>query len=163
MPEKGHKYLIKAFSLIEDQSWKLVILGDGPLKLNLEKQAQSLGIEDRLIMPGSVPNVDEWLARSSIFAFSSVSEGFPNALAEAMAARLPAVSFDCNAGPRDIIVHNDNGLLIKEKDVVEFTTALDLLMDDKELRERLGENALQIKEKLSVEDIAKRYFEFITP
>ena len=61
-------------------------------------------------MLGAVDDVDKWLARASIFAFSSISEGFPNALIEAMAAGLPCVSFDCDAGPRDIIKNKINGI-----------------------------------------------------
>ncbi|MEX0596397.1 MAG: glycosyltransferase, partial [Candidatus Paceibacterota bacterium] len=78
VPEKGQKYLLEAFSLIKNHDWKLVILGDGPLSKKLEKQIQELRISENVFLPGLVNNVDEWLAKSSIFVFSSVSEGFPN-------------------------------------------------------------------------------------
>ena len=94
IPEKGQKYLLEAFAKIVLSEWKIVILGDGPLYAALEKQAQELGISDRLKMPGVVQDVDKWLSEASIFAFPSVSEGFPDGLSEAMAAGLPCVSFD---------------------------------------------------------------------
>ena len=161
VPEKGQKYLLEAFSKIEDTSWKLVILGDGPLKTELSNLAKSYKITDRFLMPGSVNNIDEWLAKSSIFVFSSISEGFPNALVEAMAAGLPVISFDCDAGPRDIIHQNENGVLIEEKDVAGLTEAINNLIKNKDLRESLGRNSLQIREQFSLPKIAGRYFDFM--
>ena len=97
VPEKGQEYLIQAFAKLDATNWKLVILGDGRLRGNLEKQIIDLGLTGKIIMPGAINDIDEWLARSSIFVLSSISEGFPNSLMEAMAAGLPCISFDCNA------------------------------------------------------------------
>ena len=102
-PEKGQSYLIEMINQIKDKSYRLVILGEGPLRGKLEQQIVDLGVGDRVILPGAVKDIDVWLSKAEIFILSSVSEGFPNALAEAMCAGLPCISFDCNYGPKDII------------------------------------------------------------
>lgn len=161
VPEKGQQYLLDAFARLKDADWKLVILGDGPLRGELETRIHELGIGDRVSLPGAVNDVDRWLARASIFAFSSVSEGFPNALVEAMAAGLPCVSFDCDAGPRDIIEHGKNGFLIEEGDVEAFSAALEQLVEDNDLASRIGENAMQARDTYNIESVGQRYFDFM--
>ena len=160
VPEKGQKYLIEAFSKLRNSDWNLVILGDGPLRNDLEVQVNQFGLGDRIIMPGAVNDVDEWLAKASIFAFPSVSEGFPNALVEAMAAGLPVVSFDCDAGPRDIILDSINGFLVKNKDMNQLTKILQLLISDPRLRQKIGNQAKDISTKLDINLIANEYLEF---
>lgn len=162
VPEKGQKYLLEAFSLLESSEWKLVILGDGPLRQSLTDLAKNLGIQDRLIMPGSVKNVDEWLARSSIFAFSSISEGFPNALIEAMAAGLPCISFDCDAGPRDIIKDGKNGFLIPNKNTHLLTKKLNELIKHPNIAKDISNSALDVRNDFAKNHISKILFDFIT-
>jgi len=162
VPEKGQKYLLEAFSKIDDPEWRLVILGDGPLRENLERQAKELNIEEKLYMPGAVSNVDEWLAKASIFAFPSISEGFPNALVEAMAAGLPCVSFDCDAGPRDIIVDGENGFLVPLYNQTQFIQKLKFLINNKELRIVMGDKAITTSGNYyNISDISKKFLEFL--
>tara|TARA_B100000953_G_scaffold299346_1_gene298931 strand:+ start:735 stop:1799 length:1065 start_codon:yes stop_codon:yes gene_type:complete len=160
VPEKGQKYLIEAFSKLNQQDWKLVILGDGALRTDLENQIEKLGLKEQVFMPGSVKNVDEWLAKASIFAFPSISEGFPNALVEAMAAGLPCVSFDCPAGPIEIIINGYNGILVDSKDANALKQEMKVLCDNEENRNALGEKATEIKEHLNPQKIALQYIEF---
>ena len=161
VPEKGHKYLLEVFHKLNVTDWKLVILGDGPLKNELIEQAKELRIENQLIMPGTVNNVDEWFAKSSIFAFTSLSEGFPNALVEAMAAGLPCVSFDCDAGPRDIIIDGENGFLDLENSVSSFANKIEALIRNNKLREKIGNNAKQVISQYNSKDISKKYINFL--
>lgn len=157
---KGQAYLLQSFSKLSDKSWELIILGEGPLREELTNMTKELSIEGRVSMPGSKTNVDEWLAISSIFAFPSISEGFPNALVEAMAAGLPCVSFDCDAGPRDIIQNNKNGYLVNLKDTDLFKDKLEMLIKNDELRDGIGKEALSIRDSLEVEKIAMDYLTF---
>ena len=160
VPEKGQKYLLYAFSNIQYTDWKLFILGDGPLRSELINLAEKLKIANNLYMPGEVKKIDEWLAKASIFAFPSVSEGFPNALAEAMAAGLPCVSFDCNAGPRDIIKNSKNGFLVSLYNSREFAQKLRILIDNPKLRLSIGVQAKYIQNHLEISKIAGEYISF---
>lgn len=158
--KKGQKYLLEAFSKINDKHWRLVLLGDGELKKNLIEQSHALGISDRVEFKGTVKNVDEWLNTSSIFAFTSLMEGFPNALAEAMAAGLPSVSFDCPTGPSDLIIDGENGFLVQLKNVDQFTDRLNTLIGDINLRQHFSTESKKILNILNADNIAKQYFDF---
>lgn len=162
VPEKGQKYLIEAFSQIDgNKNWKVVILGDGPLRIELEEQVKALDLDEQVKFLGAVNNVDEWLAKASIFVFPSISEGFPNALAEAMSAGLPCVSFDCDAGPSDLIENDVNGYLVEVGKVDELTQSIKRLMDDKAKRKSFGQNAIKIKNKLLSSSISDEYLRFM--
>ncbi len=160
IPEKGQKYLLEAFSKINSSGWKIVLLGDGPLFDTLKKQAQELGISDRLEMPGTVMDVDKWLSIASIFVFPSISEGFPNGLSEAMAAGLPCISFDCDAGPRNLIRNEENGFLIPVGDVDILTSRLELLIKEPKIREKLSIEAKKIADDLEKSKIADKFLAF---
>lgn len=160
IPQKGQELLLSIFSRISDQRWKLVILGEGPFRSQLEHQAKELEISDRVLMPGSLANLDDWLAKSSIFAFTSLSEGFPNSLAEAMSAGLACISFDCVAGPSDLIVDGDSGFLIPIGNEVIFLEKLNDLIGDETLLIRIGQRGKHITRKLNVSQIAEKYLDF---
>ena len=160
IPQKGQKYLIEAFSKLTNTDWKLVILGEGDLRDELENQIKNLGITNRVYMPGSVQNVDEWMEKASIFAFPSISEGFPNALVEAMSLGLPCVSFDCDAGPRDIIENKKNGIIIPIKDVDLLKKAINNLIEDINLRIQIGSEARTVSDKYTIEKIGQQYLNF---
>jgi glycosyltransferase involved in cell wall biosynthesis len=154
--QKGYDLLIETFYNLSAKypDWDLVILGEGSLRPALEKQIRDLDLEKRILIPGRAGNVGEWYESADLYAMSSRFEGFPNTLVEAMSYGLPAVSFDCETGPRDIIRHEVDGLLARLGDVVALTTALDRLMGDKELRMRLSANAVEVRERFSMEKIA---------
>jgi glycosyltransferase involved in cell wall biosynthesis len=86
---------------------------------------------------------------------SSRFEGFPNSLAEAMAYGLPAVSFDCDTGPRDIVRHEVDGLLVPPGDDLALELALRRLMGDEALRRRFADRAVEARERLSIERISE--------
>ena len=158
--QKGFSHLLNAFAEISRTrpDWSLVILGDGPLRSDLRRQAEAAGIADRVLMPGYVGNVADWYQRASLFVLSSLFEGFPNVLAEAMAAGLPAVSFDCDTGPRDIVRSGIDGLLVPNGDVAAMSQALARLMDDEALRKQMAMRAVDVRETLS-EPVVMRSWE----
>ena len=158
--KKGHNYLLEAFAIINPKDWRLIILGDGPLRKDLENMAKKLGIQDKVQFMGTVINVDVWLNKASIFAFPSLWEGFPNALAEAMAAGLPVVSFDCPTGPSDLIKNGENGYLIDMKDTNNFAKKLKLLIENEDLRVQLSKEAIHVASELNSEKISNLYLNF---
>lgn len=158
--EKGQKYLIESFANLNAPNWKLVILGEGPLRKDLEKHAKEFNITDHLSMPGAVKNVDEWLQKASIFAFPSVSESWGLALAESMAAGLPSVSFDCDVGPREMIIDQYNGFLVPVGDVELFTQRINELIENEELRTTISKTAQKDAEKYKIEVIGEQILDF---
>lgn len=158
--EKGQHFLIQAFSKLNAPDWKLVIVGDGPKRKELEKLAEELNLINRVVFLGYQKDVDFFLSQSSIFAFTSIIEGYPNALIEAMAIPLPPVSFNCVAGPADIIIDGENGFLVNVGDVETFTQRLQQLIEQPELREKIQNNAIKVREKNHLDNIVPRYLEF---
>ena len=158
--KKGQKYLIEAFSKLKCPDWKLVFLGDGHLKDELMEQVDMLGLRESINFKGTVSNVSDWYKKSAIFAFPSILEGYPNALAEAMCNGLACVSFDCNTGPSDIIKNDTNGFLIEEKNVAELTQKLQLLIDDEALRVKYSKEAFKLNKILDQNVIASDYYNF---
>ena len=149
--QKGFDLLISAFArcAARHPEWSLTILGEGPRRGALEVQCRTLGLSDRVSLPGFVDDPERWLSNADLFAFSSRYEGFPMALAEAMACGLPVVCFDCPGGPADLIRHGHDGWLVEAENVDSFANALDLLMTDASLRAHLSGNALSITDRFA--------------
>ena len=122
--------------------WKLVTYGNGDLE-SLQKLAEELKIRDQVENNPPTHNIQEEMVNSSIYALSSKYEGMPLVLLEAMACGLPLVSFACKCGPRDIISDGEDGFLIKENDLDSFADKLSLLIEDCELRQKMGKTASQ--------------------
>ena len=160
--EKGQHYLLEAYAKLNHRDWKIVILGEGHRRTLIENLADELKISDRLYMPGATKDIDEWLARASIFAFPSLSESWGLALTESMVAGIPSVSFDCEVGPREMITDGHNGFLVPVKDVDLFAQRIDALINDENLRTKIAQNAKKDAEKYKIEIIGNRILEFCT-
>lgn len=105
---KGHWHLIKAFSVIESSipDFKLVILGDGQYREKYKTLIEQLGLADRVVLPGFVNPPFSIIAKSKLFVFSSVFEGFGHSIIEAISCGVPVLSADCDYGAREIIAPN---------------------------------------------------------
>jgi len=153
--QKGFSGLIEAFSHLSTEfpEWSLVILGEGPERDALLEQAVEARLGDRISLPGQAGNVGEWYEAADIYVMSSNYEGFPNALLEAMAYGLPAISMDCETGPRDIIHHEVNGLLVPLGDMTTLSQSLYRLMNDESLRRRYAKYAVEVRDRFSQEKV----------
>ncbi len=140
-PEKGFDGLIRAFHLgfRDAPEWKLEIWGEGPQRASLETLIQELRLEGRIKLCGHTTDPWSVMARAQLFALTSVYEGFPNAMLEAMALGLPAVAYDCNSGPRDLTDGGRVGLLVPPGDEVALAQTLRDLADDPGRRNALGD------------------------
>lgn len=159
---KKIEILLEIFAQTNHGDWNLWIVGDGPLRFQLEEKAAQLGISNAVKFWGSQKDIAGYYSQSAIFAFTSVSEGFPNALLEALAAGLPCISFDCVAGPSDLIQDGVNGFLIPEMDTETYLSKLQHLMDNVELRNNMGNQALETAKEFHISKIGEDYLKFIT-
>jgi len=161
---KNQDWLISYFNELKSKKalWELHFLGDGVKRKYCEGLVDSYGIQDKVVFHGVKKNPKAYYTNASIFAFTSTSEGFPNALAEAMAAGCACIAYDCVAGPSDIIDDGISGFLIPVGDEEQYKEKLQLLMMDEELRRRFGEAAREKMKQFEASKIAKRFYEFIT-
>lgn len=140
--DKNQIGLLKIFSKLKvPKDWNFVFVGDGPDRPKLEALVGSLGMKNRVQLLGQRTDVAELLQDSQVFAFPSLSEGFPNALAEALAAGCACISYDCLTGPRDLITDGVNGILIPTGDEAAFVEKLQTLIKDESLRTFFSEQA----------------------
>lgn len=153
--QKGFDLLLRAFaaSALARAGARLVILGEGPQRRALETLAQELKIAEHVLLPGVVRDPETWMARCTAFVLPSRYEGFPNVLLEAMAMGCPVIAADCDSGPREIVKHGENGLLVPPEDVSTLAQALAKLWRDAALRARLGAAAVEVRERFSKERV----------
>ncbi|MEW5950981.1 MAG: glycosyltransferase family 4 protein [Elusimicrobiota bacterium] len=153
--QKGFDILINAFSKISKKypKWDMVIVGEGSLRKELEKLSQTLDLAERIHLPGNTLNPSFWYKKASIFVLSSRYEGFPNVLLEAMSYGLPSISFDCETGPSDIIKNGENGILLKDISQENLREAMENLILDERLREKISKEAVKVRETFSKEKI----------
>jgi len=153
--QKDFHSLLVAFARIRQRhDARLVIVGEGPLREELESTARALGIADSFDLPGFVDNPYAWLARSRMFVLSSRWEGLPNALIEAMAVGTPVVATDCPSGPAEILEHGRLGPLVPCQDPDALAAAMEQVWADPVAPESLRDNA---RTRFSAEGSARGY------
>lgn len=164
---KNHRMLLEALAQSGLEECKLILLGTGPLREELEEEARRMGIGERVFFPGFDPNPYRWMAKSHCFLFGSNHEGFPNVLSEALACGLPVISTDCPHGPREILAPGtepsyrlvdtiepfDAGALVP----VGRADLMARAMRDQARSARKPEHLSQRLERFQIETIANQY------
>jgi glycosyltransferase involved in cell wall biosynthesis len=160
-PEKSLHLLVEAFAAVRRRRAQayLVLVGDGPMRAALIEQTQRLRCQDDTRFVGSVDpsEVPQWLQMADVFALVSLSEGFPCSLLEAMSAGLASVVSDIPAN-HQLVQAEEHGLLPPAGDVPATAAALVRLLDDPELRSRMGAEARRrVRERYATEQVLERY------
>ncbi|MFF0746548.1 glycosyltransferase family 4 protein [Streptomyces sp. NPDC004111] len=162
--QKGLDMMLDAWAEAAPQvpGWKLKLYGAGELEHSLKKQAKELGLDDSVEWAGQTRDVVGALHGASVFAQSSRGEGFPLALLEAMACGVPCAAFDCAPGVHEIIQDEVDGLLARPGNTPELARQLVRLMQDQEMRDRMGDLARKNVQRYSPESITQRWEELFT-
>lgn len=157
VPQKGISCFLKAAAmLVKDYRVNFLIVGDGPLRRQLENETVALGLENRVVFAGERDDVPVILSALDIFVLPSLTEGFPLAILEALAAGRPVIATRVGGIP-EIIADNHTGLLIKPGDPAELALAVAGLLTDRERTLSLARaGQLYVKEKFSAEQMVRR-------
>jgi glycosyltransferase involved in cell wall biosynthesis len=156
---KNFSSLISAFKIVakKHQDWILKIFGDGSLRESLQNQINESGLQNNVFLMGFSDDMESALRQSSIFAFSSLVEGFALVIVEAMECGLPAVSYQCPCGPKDIITNGKDGFLVPVNDEQMLAERICSLIENEDLRRQMASDARLRAQYYHVESIAQRW------
>lgn len=164
--QKGFDRLIEAWEWIqrtgEWADWRLDIFGQGEWQEMLQQMIDEKGLQDTVRINKPTKQIGEEYVKSSLLVMSSHYEGFPMVMIESMACGLPVVSFDYKCGPKDIIQHGINGLLVPEGDIKALANAMMEVMTDETYRRMLSRNARKVVDTYSEEAVMARWIRLFT-
>lgn len=156
--EKGFDRLLDCFALTREKhpDWSLHIVGDGPEQEKLEHKIAELGLEGAAVLTGrlSPAGVEEEMKRASLYAMTSLSEGFPFVLLEALSCGLPCVAYDVRVGPAAVIRPGLDGILVPDGDREAYAARLMELMEDDARRLEMAREAQLHAREYSREKVA---------
>lgn len=162
--QKNQSLLIKSFAdLIKDYpSLQLVIFGEGPLREQLERQIEELGISNHVSLPGYSEDIVHELESCYMFVLSSNWEGIPNSLLEAMCVGVPCIATDCDGGGAKLLIENyHNGILIPKNNKEVLTESIKQLISNDDLYHLLSDNALKVNKEYNPNAIYAKWLSFI--
>ena len=152
--QKDFATLIRAFALLRRKRFaNLVIFGEGKERPNLEQLIEQLNIKDYVWMPGFVENPYKYMSKASVFVLSSIYEGLPTVLVEALALGVPVVSSDCKSGPREILEDGKYGSIVPIGNPEALAEAIERVLDDPPPSSLLKKAA----SRFSIEKVTKSY------
>ena len=158
--QKDFPTLLRAFARVRQQRRvRLIILGEGPLRADLEALVRTLGVAADVALPGFVDNPFAYMARAAVFALSSAWEGLPGVLVESLAAGCPVVSTDCPSGPAEILAGGTYGRLVPVGDSPALAAALSATLDAPPPRDLLQRRA----QAFSLDRVMDRYLDVLFP
>ena len=160
---KGFQYLIRAFGLIKDKypEWKINIYGDGHDKELLQKEINTLSLQENIFLKEPEQGVESVMLESSFFVLSSLYDGFGLVLTEAMVCGVPCIAYDCECGPSEIIADKQDGFLVEVKNVEELAEKMSVLMDDIQLRKSMGGKAKENVQQFAIPMVMHKWKEYL--
>lgn len=162
--QKNFELLINAFAIFfkKYNNYTLILYGEGELKKDYEKIINDLNVSKHVKLPGYIPDVAREICDASMFVMSSDFEGIPNALIEAMAIGIPSITTDFDGGAARLLIENrKNGLVVPKNDVTKLVEAMIELAEKPEFANEIGENAKDIRERLSKKTVFPQWLDFI--
>lgn len=162
-PIKQFDKLIEAYSnsTLSNRNIHLVLLGDGVRKSILMDLVKQKKIESKVHFLGYQENPFKYIKKSKFLVLSSLNEGMPNVILEALACETPVVAFDCLSGPSEMITNKENGLLVENQNVEKLTEAMNLFIEDEVLYEYCKKNAFESIQQFSLENIGKQWLDLM--
>ena len=156
---KNFQSLIKAWTHVAEKhpDWKLEIWGEGSMRVELENLINKLNLKKHVFLKGYTYDIQSQMLNASIYAMSSIFEGLPLVLIEAMSCGLPIVSYACPCGPKDIITEGKDGFLIKPKNEYLLSERINYLIDNPNLRLEMGKSAKLKTKDYSTNNITKKW------
>ena len=156
--QKNFGFLIRSFAKsIQKVDAYLVIIGEGSERQKLEKLIKSLNLEGSVILMGHKDNVFPYLKRSDIFVLSSLYEGMPNALIEAVALKIPSISTNIKTGPKEILLNGEGGRLVEVNNIDDLRKAIVFRLLEQEVAQKAAENSFSQLDRFSMDGMILRY------
>ena len=159
--QKNQDLLIRAFHQINNEKWKLLIIGEGNNRSKYQDLIDSLNLNDDVKLLGNITDMPKYYNTSKIFVSTSRFEGSPNALIEALYYGLSCISTDCPSGPSELIINDVNGFLVPVEGEEELIVKLSELMKNASLRRRLSENTQVNSNHFNIDHIKLHWIEII--
>ncbi len=162
--QKGFDLLLESWKIVSSKhnDWNLVIVGEGEEYESLNNKIKNIGIEESVSIKPFTRDIQQYYKNSSIFVLSSRYEGFGLVVLEAQAFGIPVVAFNCPTGPRNIINDGIDGYLVEAENIDKLAKQIIMLIKDKNIRTKVGENAINNIEKFKIENIMKQWNSLIS-
>lgn len=159
--QKKFQSLIKAWTHVAKKhpDWKLEIWGEGSKRVELENLIAKLNLKRHVFLKGYTYNIEFQMLNASIFALSSIFEGFGLVIVEAMSCGLPVVSYACPCGPKDIITEGKDGFLVEINNEEALANKINLLIENEELRKQMSDAAKIKAKKYNIENITTMWMD----
>ena len=157
--QKGFDYLIDAWKYVylKHSDWILEIYGEGNLRSTLQTQIDKNGLSNVVLLKGKTDNIVSKYVESSIFVLSSRDEAFGLVITEAEVCGLPIVTFDCPSAPAELVENGINGYVVKMGDVKSLAAKICVLIENEDLRKRMGEESIYVARKFDVKVICEQW------
>ncbi len=153
--------LAYARSILPKNNIKLLLLGDGSNKKELEKLVESLNLKNNIVFKGQVNNPFAYFSKAKYLVLSSKFEGLPMVILESLASGTPVIAFNCPSGPSEIIIDKHNGLLIENQNFEKLVVGMNEMLTNNSLYMYCKNNSKESIKKFSLENIGNQWLDYL--